>query len=255
MQTELAKKLGIEFPIFAFSHCRDVVAAVSKAGGFGVLGAVGFDADDLEVELAWIDEQVGDRPYGIDIIIPSNYAGREEADPEKLRAMVDAAIPQGHRDFADKILDELGIPELPEGEAFDDRLLMTSQSSTPQVDVALRHPKVKLIANALGTPPTEVIEQIQAAGVLVGALCGSARHATRHVEAGLDFIVAQGTEAGGHTGDVASLVLWPEVVDAAGDTPVIAAGGVGSGRWWVSDPPGESRRKALIVHTALSRGL
>ena len=86
MQTDLAKRLGIEFPIFAFTHCRDVVVAVSKAGGFGVLGAVGFTPEQLETELNWIDEHIGDRPYGVDIVIPGKYEGMGATDADKLEA-------------------------------------------------------------------------------------------------------------------------------------------------------------------------
>ena len=230
MQTDLCRRLGIEFPIFAFTHCRDVVAAVTNAGGFGVLGAVGFKPEQLKVELEWIDEHVDGKPYGVDVIIPNKYAGQEEKDPEKLRAMISAAIPNEHREFADALLDSHGVPALPDSGAPNDRLTMTEATSAPLVDIALEHDNVKLIANALGTPPPEIIKQIQDSGRMVGALCGSPRHAKRHVEAGLDFIIAQGGEGGGHTGDIGSMVLWPEVVDVAGDVPVIAAGGVGSGR-------------------------
>ncbi|RMF22009.1 MAG: nitronate monooxygenase, partial [Deltaproteobacteria bacterium] len=103
MHTQLCDRLGIEFPIFAFSHCRDVVAAVSRAGGFGVLGAVGFTPEQLEVELAWIDEHVGDHPYGIDTVIPRKYEGMEEVDPAKLEAALHAAVPEEHRRFVAKI--------------------------------------------------------------------------------------------------------------------------------------------------------
>ncbi len=230
MQTELCKKLGIDFPIFAFTHCRDVVAAVSKAGGIGVLGAVGFTPDQLEVELNWIDEQVGDNPYGVDVIIPNKYVGQEEKDKEKLQVMISASIPRSHREFADELLDAHGVPRLPENKKVEDRLLMTEATSTPLIDVALKHDKVRLIANALGTPPAETIKRIQDSGRMIGALCGSPHHAKRHVDAGLDFIIAQGGEGGGHTGEIGSIVLWPEVVDIAGDIPVIAAGGIGSGR-------------------------
>src|SRR5436190_13017830 len=160
MQTELAKRLGIEFPIFAFTHCRDVVAAVSKAGGIGVLGAVGFSPQQLEVELTWIDEHIGDRPYGVDIVIPGKYEGMGEVDPQKLEQMLLAAIPEEHRKFADKILADHGVPKLPEGEGATQLLGWTAATATPQVEVALRHPKVKLIANALGTPPEEIITEI-----------------------------------------------------------------------------------------------
>jgi len=231
MHTEICDKLGIEFPIFAFSHCRDVVAAVSRAGGFGVLGALGFDAKQLEVELSWIDEHVGDKPYGVDIVIPAKYEGMEEMDAEKLEAMLKAAIPKGHREFAAKILSDHGVPELPPDEPRHHELLgWTQVTAAPQIETALRHEKMTLIANALGTPPADVIEKIHDAGPLVAALSGSARHALNHKAAGVDIIVAQGAEAGGHTGEIGSIVLWPEVIDAVAPTPVLAAGGIGSGR-------------------------
>jgi NAD(P)H-dependent flavin oxidoreductase YrpB (nitropropane dioxygenase family) len=230
MHTPLCDKLGIELPIFAFSHCRDVVAAVSKAGGFGVLGAVGFSPQQLEVELNWIDEHIGDKPYGVDIVIPGKYEGMGEVDPQKLEQMLMASIPEQHRKFADKILADHGVPKLPEGEQAQQLLGWTAATATPQVEIALKHPKVKLIANALGTPPEEIIKEIHDSGRLVAALCGAAKQARAHQAAGIDIIIAQGTEGGGHTGDVGSLVLWPEVIDAVAPTPVLAAGGVGSGR-------------------------
>jgi NAD(P)H-dependent flavin oxidoreductase YrpB (nitropropane dioxygenase family) len=231
MHTPLCDKLGIEFPIFAFTHCRDVVAAVSKAGGFGVLGAVGFPPEQLEVELKWIDEHVGDKPYGVDIVIPGKYEGMGELDPKKLEEMLQAAIPEQHRKFVQQILDEHGVPKLPAGEKPVNELLgWTAVTAAPQIEVALKHPKVKLIANALGTPPPDVIEGIHKAGRLVAALCGSAKHARNHKAAGVDIVIAQGGEGGGHTGDIGSIVLWPEVIDAVAPTPVLAAGGIGTGR-------------------------
>jgi NAD(P)H-dependent flavin oxidoreductase YrpB (nitropropane dioxygenase family) len=231
MHTPLCDRFGIEFPIFAFTHCRDVVAAVSKAGGFGVLGAVGFPPEQLEVELKWIDEHVGDKPYGVDIVIPGKYEGMGEVDPKKLEETLLAAVPEQHRQFADQILAEHGVPKLPAGEKPVNELLgWTAATAAPQIEVALGHPKVKLIANALGTPPPDVIRQIHAAGRLVAALCGSAKHARNHKAAGVDIVIAQGGEGGGHTGDVGSIVLWPEVIDAVAPTPVLAAGGVGTGR-------------------------
>lgn len=231
MRTEICKTLGIEFPIFAFSHCRDVVAAVSKAGGFGVLGAVGFPPDQLQIELNWIDEHVGDRPYGVDIVIPGKYEGMGELDPHKLEEMLRAAIPEQHRQYVQKILADHGVPRLPEGEQPVNELLgWTAATASPQVDVALRHPKVRLIANALGTPPDDVIAQIHDSGRLVAALCGAAKQARAHKAAGVDLIIAQGTEGGGHTGEIGSVVLWPEVIDAVAPTPVLAAGGIGTGR-------------------------
>jgi NAD(P)H-dependent flavin oxidoreductase YrpB (nitropropane dioxygenase family) len=232
MHTDLCDQLGIEFPIFAFTHCRDVVAAVSKAGGFGVLGAVGFSPEQLEIECSWIDEHVGDKPYGVDVVIPGKYEGQGgEEDPEKLAEMLREMVPAGHIQFAKNILAEHGVPELPDEGSNSLRLLgWTEATATPQVDVALQHPKVRLIANALGTPPPEIITHIKESGRMVAALCGSPYQALKHKEAGVDIVIAQGGEGGGHTGDVGSIVLWPQIAAAIAPTPMLAAGGVGTGQ-------------------------
>jgi NAD(P)H-dependent flavin oxidoreductase YrpB (nitropropane dioxygenase family) len=229
VRTPLCERLGLEYPIFAFTHCRDVVAAVSQAGGLGVLGAVGFDAEQLARELDWIDQHVGGKPYAVDMVIPQKYEGLGEMDPAKLGAQLKAMIPREHLEFADRILAEHGVPEWPEKE--EARLLgWTQATAAPLVAESLRHENVVMIANALGTPPRDVIEQVHAEGRLVGALCGKVKQALQHKEAGVDVIIAQGHEAGGHTGEISSLVLWPQVVDAVAPTPVLAAGGIGNGR-------------------------
>jgi NAD(P)H-dependent flavin oxidoreductase YrpB (nitropropane dioxygenase family) len=233
MRTEICDRLGIEFPIFAFTHCRDVAAAVTNAGGLGVLGAVGFEADQLETELAWLDEHVGDKPYGVDLVIPAKYEGMgiDDMSPDELQAELQKHVPDEHRQFVQKLLAEHNVPDMPPEEKHNELLGWTATTAAPQIDVILRHPKAKLVANALGTPPQDVIEQIQGSGRLIGALCGSVRHALKHKEAGLDFAVCQGTEGGGHCGEISSLVLWPQVIDAIGDeVPVLAAGGIGDGR-------------------------
>ena len=230
MRTPICDRLGIEFPIFAFTHCRDVVAEVSNAGGIGVLGAVGFTPEQLEIECKWIDEHVGDKPYGVDLVIPQRYEGMGEMDADKLEEQLRAAIPPQHREFAAKLLADHGVPEMPADEKHHELLGMSLATATPQLDVALRHDKVKLIANALGTPPPEVVEKVQASGRLIGALCGKVHQAQRHRDAGLDFVIAQGTEGGGHTGEVGSMVLWPQIIDAVAPVPVLAAGGIANGR-------------------------
>ena len=232
MRTDICDRLGIEFPIFAFNHCRDVVAAVSNAGGLGVLGALAFTPEQLEIELNWLDEHVGpDGVYGVDIVIPSKYEGmNEDLTEQELADMLAKMVPQGHRDFASKLLADHHVPEVPAEEKHHELLGWTATTAAPQIDVILNHPKAKLVANALGTPPAEVIQQVQDSGRLIGALCGSVRHALRHKDAGLDFAVVQGTEGGGHCGEISSLVLWPQVVDAVGDLPVLAAGGIANGR-------------------------
>ncbi len=231
MKTDICKKLGIEYPIFAFTHCRDVVVAVSKAGGIGVLGAVGYSPEQLKEELDWIDEHIGDYPYGVDTVIPQKYEGMDEKDPEQLLESLQKMVPAGHREFVEKLLTDNGVPEAPETNGPKGGLLgWTEATAEPQIDEALRHPNVKLIANALGTPPADMIKKIQDKGVLIGALCGKIKQAVAHKDAGLDFVIAQGGEGGGHTGEIGSIVLWPQIVDAVDGLPVLAAGGIGSGR-------------------------
>lgn len=229
MKTELCERFGIEYPIFVFTPSEKVAAAVSKAGGLGVLGCVRFnDADDLEEVLQWMDANTGGKPYGVDVVMPAKIPTEGTAvDINKL-------IPQSHRDFVAKTLADLGVPPLPEDEERNEGVLGWLHSvARSHVEVALKHP-IKLIANALGSPPNDVIEQAHAAGVPVAALAGSAKHALRHVENGVDIVVAQGHEAGGHTGEIGSMVLWPEICEelaALGHkNPVLAAGGIGTGK-------------------------
>ena len=231
MHTPLCDLLDIEFPIFAFTHCRDVVAAVSNAGGYGVLGAVGFTPEQLELECRWLDEHVvGDARYGIDLVIPEKYEGKgSDLDPKALEEQLRKLIPAEHRAFASRLLADHGVPELPADQRTRELLGWTATTANPLLDVALAHPKVSLIANALGTPPPDVIARVHASGRLVAALCGRLHQARRHKEAGVDIIIAQGTEGGGHTGDIGSLVLWPQVVAAVAPTPVLAAGGIATG--------------------------
>ncbi|MDA3648695.1 nitronate monooxygenase family protein [Saccharopolyspora indica] len=226
MRTTLCDTLGIEHPIVGFTPSEHVAAAISRAGGLGVLGCVRFnDPDDLDAALDWMDANTDGRPYGVDVVMPAKIPTEGAA--------VDLAelIPPEHRDFVHRTLDELGVPKLPAEEEQRDGVLGWLHSvARSHVDVALRHP-VRLIANALGSPPVDVIEQAHEHDVLVAALAGKAEHAVRHVDNGVDIVVAQGHEAGGHTGEIATMVLVPEVVDAVGArAPVLAAGGIGSGR-------------------------
>ncbi|GAB3672317.1 nitronate monooxygenase family protein [Actinocorallia lasiicapitis] len=230
MRTEVCDLVGAEFPLFAFSHCRDVVAAVTNAGGFGVLGAVAYSPERLEEELRWIDREVGGRPYGVDVLVPSKIDGsaRDGGDPL-------AAIPAEHWAFLLKLFEKYGVP-VPElggaGAAAAARggaRSVTGAGATELIDVALSHP-IRLIASALGTPPALMVTRAKEAGVPVAALVGTVEHARRQVAAGVDLIVAQGGEAGGHTGEISTMVLVPEVVDAVAPVPVLAAGGIATGR-------------------------
>lgn len=225
MRTELCDRFGIEYPIFVFTPSEKVAAAVTRAGGMGVLGAVRFNhPDELESVLCWMDDNTLGLPYGVDIVMPATVP--TEGTPIDINKL----IPQGHRDFVAKTLADLGVPPLPgDGPGSEGVLGWLHSVARSHVDVALGH-RISLIANALGSPPADVLEQAHAAGVPVAALAGTATHARRHADNGVDIVVAQGYEAGGHTGEIASMVLVPEVVDAVGPTPVLAAGGIGSGR-------------------------
>ena len=229
MRTRVCDLFGIEFPIFAFSHCRDVVAAVSRAGGLGVLGALAYSNEQLEVELDWIDQHVGGKPYGVDVVMPASLAdGSGMAGFDK--AAFEGMIPERHKEYVEEVLTNYRVPQLAADAPRHETLLAwTHGGARSQVEIALGHP-IKLLVNALGTPPKDVVDKVHERGVLVAALCGSVEHAKRHAEAGIDIIVAQGSEAGGHTGEVGTMVLIPDVVDAVAPRPVLAAGGIGCGR-------------------------
>ena len=230
MNNAVCRLTGAEFPLFAFSHCRDVVVAVSKAGGFGVLGAAAFSPEQLDLELDWIDANIDGRPYGVDVLVP------ETVDP-RVAAMTDpasraAGISSEHRAFTADLLNRHGIEAAADQVVTAHRHGITPESGAAQMEVAFRHP-IRLIANALGIAPPAMIDQGKARGIPVAALVGAREHALRQAQAGVDIIVAQGGEAGGHCGEVSTLVLIPEVVRALASagfaTPVLAAGGIMTG--------------------------
>jgi NAD(P)H-dependent flavin oxidoreductase YrpB (nitropropane dioxygenase family) len=233
MQTEICKQAGIDFPIFAFTHCRDVAAEVSKAGGLGCLGSAYMKTDEFKRDLDWLDAHVGDKPYGVDLIfmpaVRQPGAGKQ-LTIEEVDALVWKTIPDAHRKFVDKLLKEHNVPEWPDPNDLPSLGSVAAELAIPMAEEALKHPKCKVVVSAMDTPPAEVIEKCHKAGRLVGALTGAKKHAMRHKAAGLDFIVANGYEGGGHTGEIGSIVLWPELVDAVAPMPVLAAGGIGNGR-------------------------
>ena len=225
MKTKITELLGIEYPIVGFTPSVEVAAAITRAGGMGVLGAVRFNnIEDLEEALDYMEANTDGKPWGLDIVMPMKYVGNDNMDD------LGDMIPPQHKAFVEDLLQRFGVPELPEGVEKPTGITAWMHSfARAQVDAALRRP-IKLLANALGSPPEDIIQEAHAKGVMVAALAGTAKHAQSHINAGVDIIVAQGSEAGGHTGEVTTMVLVPEVVDIAGDRPVLAAGGIGSGR-------------------------
>ncbi len=231
MRTPFTELVGVAHPIVGFNRSPAVVAAVTNAGGLGVLAASAFTAPELDAQLTWIEEQVGGRPYGVDLLVPEKFAA---GDPGDLIASLRAQIPTAHLDFVADLLARYGIPDAPAapggGAAADEVMAALSPAGAgPLLDVAFSH-RIALIASALGTPPAGLVSRAKAARVKVAALVGQAKHARRQLEAGVDLLIAQGTEAGGHTGTIATMVLTPEIVEVAAGVPVLAAGGIASGR-------------------------
>jgi len=228
MATEFCRLIGVDLPIVAFSHCRDVVAAVTCAGGIGVFGAAKFSPEELDIELSWIDEKVGGRPYGVDVLAPPPADdGRDSPDLELLRSR----IPEEHKAFMAKVAERYAVPETMgggEGREFGGSIV-SRRALAEQIDVALSHP-IKLLVSGLGPFAPEVIDRAHAQDVLAGGMCGSVKHARRHMNGGADVIIAQGAEAGGHCGEIGTLVLTPQIVDAVAPIPVLAAGGISTGR-------------------------
>ena len=233
MNSRLCDELGIEFPLFAFSHCRDVIAAVTNAGGFGVLGAAGHSPATLDIELNWIDERVGGKSYGVDLLVPTSMDSKEQA--LSARELEDR-IPEEHKRY---IAELLARHDIDTGDLWDDSVHdgvgdnMREVGAGKILDAAFAHP-VKLVVNALGVPPDFMFDRSRAKGIKVGALAGAKEHAVKHAEAGVDVIIVAGTEAGGHCGEVSTMVLLPEVLDAlasyGGRSHVVAAGGIVTGR-------------------------
>ena len=229
MKTAFTNLVGVPHPIVGFNRSPGVVAAVTNAGGFGVLAASAYTPAELDAQLTWIEDQTGGKPYGVDLLVPEKFV---PGDPDHLVASLRAQIPAGHLAFVRDLLDRYGIPEAaPRASAEHDEIAasLNPTGAAALLDVAFRHP-ISLIASALGTAPPGLVARAKAEGVAVAALVGQPRHAVRQIEAGVDLLIAQGTEAGGHTGTIATMVLTPEIVDIAAGRPVLAAGGIASGR-------------------------
>ncbi|MGB0262478.1 MAG: NAD(P)H-dependent flavin oxidoreductase [Henriciella sp.] len=233
MKSPICDMLGIEFPLLAFTHCRDVVVAVSKAGGMGVFGAVNLPPDRLKEELDWIVDHIDGKPFGVDLIVPNKFEGKaDEFDGAKLLN----AVPQAHKDYASKVMGDYGIDEVDLEGARSNSINfaknLRDDGAASAMEVAFQYP-IKIIVNALGVPPQSMLDMAKKHGVATGALVGAKEHAVNQVNAGVDVLIVAGGEAGGHCGDVSTMVLIPEVARAVRDmgasTPILAAGGITTG--------------------------
>lgn len=233
MNSPICEMLDIEFPLLAFSHCRDVVVAVSKAGGMGVFGAVNLPPERLKEELDWIDAHADGKPYGVDLIVPNKFLGKgEKLDTGKLLG----SVPEEHKRFASDVMAKYDIDA---GDLENDRKMsvnfarnLRDEGAASSLEVAFQYP-IKLIANALGVPPQIMLDMAREKGVATAALVGAKEHAVAQVRAGVDILVVAGGEAGGHCGEVSTMVLVPEVFEAVqemgSNTPILAAGGITTG--------------------------
>jgi len=233
MKSPICEMLGIEFPLLAFTHCRDVVVAVSKAGGMGVFGAVNLPPDRLKEELDWIQANIDGKPFGVDLIVPNKFEGKsDEFDSDRLLN----AVPDEHKNFAAGIMKDHGIDDIDLESKRSNSLSfarnLRDDGALSSMEVAFQYP-IKMIVNALGVPPKSMLEMAAKHGVATGALVGAKEHAVNQVNAGVDVLIVAGGEAGGHCGDVSTMVLIPEVARAVRDmghsTPILAAGGITTG--------------------------
>jgi NAD(P)H-dependent flavin oxidoreductase YrpB (nitropropane dioxygenase family) len=222
LRTKLCDMLGIEFPIIAFTHCKDVVVAVVNAGGFSVLGEAMHTPDEIAADVKWIRERVNGRPFGIDLVLPASSPPSGTLD--ELRA----EIPESHRDFVQSMKERHNIPDPKRPVALHQWGGLNQEMARAQLDVVLEE-RVPVFTSGLGNPAF-ILEAAHERGMKVFGLIGKTRQAQREIEAGVDAIIAQGTDAAGHTGAIGTFSIVPEVVSIAGDTPVIAAGGVTTGR-------------------------
>lgn len=222
LRTSLCEMLEIEYPIVAFTHCKDVVAAVVNAGGFAVLGEAMHEPDEIVADIKWIREKVDGRPFGIDLVLPASVPPSDSLDKLK------SDIPESHRQFADRIKKEHNVPEPKNPVALHKWGGLNQEMARAQLDVVLEE-RAPVFTSGLGNPAF-ILEAAHSRGIKVFGLIGRTRQAKKEIEAGVDAIIAQGTDAAGHTGPIGTFSLVPEVVAIAGDTPVIAAGGVTTGR-------------------------
>lgn len=221
LRNELCQRLGIEVPIFGFSHSVEVTAAIARAGGFPVYGATRDMPDTISRNLARIRDLVGDHPFGVDLLLPANVG------TETSRAAVEATLPAEHRSFVAHLRQKYAVPAATKPTFFSSQV-RSQQLFAEQIEAVLGS-SADAFATAVGVPP-KIIARAKSRGKLTISLVGRPRHARAVKAAGIDLIVAQGSDAGGHTGSIGTFSLVPQIVDIAGDTPVLAAGGVGHGR-------------------------
>ena len=221
LNTPLARKMGIKYPIFGLAHNIDVMVALGKAGGYPVFGAARSMPDEIAEEARIMKDRLGDLPFGIDLMLPSTVG--DDTDREGTKSN----LPDAHKAFVQKLTEKYKVPAATKPTFFSSQI--RSQQLFEEQMAATLESGAHSFASAVGMPP-EMIRRAKDHGKVTFSLVGAPRHAEKAKAAGVDVIVAQGYDAGGHTGPIGTFSLVPQVVEVAGDTPVLAAGGVGHGR-------------------------
>ncbi|UFX43928.1 nitronate monooxygenase [Bradyrhizobium sp. 41S5] len=221
LATSLSRRLGVAHPIFGFAHSVDAVAAVSNAGGIGIYGATRDTPEEIHERLKRLRMLVGDRPFGVDLVLPNGMPPRDD------REAIERKLPEAHRRFVAALYPQYQVPPATKA-GMRSRFVHSVEMAEQQIAAVLES-DVNLFAWGFGAPPAAVAEA-KARGKLTVALIGSPRHAKGALDTGIDVLVAQGYDAGAHTGPIGTFSLVPQIVDIAGDVPVVAAGGVATGR-------------------------
>jgi nitronate monooxygenase len=238
LRTRLCDLLNIEYPILSAGMGpslvgektgapKELVVAVSEAGGLGVLGAAGYTVDELREEIREIKKRT-DKPFGVDLLLPSQTVNAGDQEPQDSSEIalseVIKGLPRAHYDWIMKVKEEMGLPDM------EAKVRMGSTTLRPHASIRVCIEEgVPLFCAGLGNPGF-MVKDAHAAGMKVLGISGNTKNARRIARGGADLVVAQGYEGGGHTGRIGSIALWPQAVDAAAPTPVLAAGGIGDGR-------------------------
>ena len=238
LRTKLCDLLGIEYPILSAGMGPtligektgapvELVVAVSEAGGLGVLGGSGFSVEELRDAIREIKAKT-DKPFGVDLLLPKSVAAQTNPELEGVKevplSQVLKTLPGPHREWLKKVRAEMGLPDA------DVMLKLNSTTHRPKesIQVCIEE-RVPLFCAGLGNPGF-MVEEAHAAGMKVLGITGNTKNARRMAESGIDLLVAQGHEGGGHTGRIGTMALLPQAIDAAAPVPVLAAGGIGDGR-------------------------
>jgi NAD(P)H-dependent flavin oxidoreductase YrpB (nitropropane dioxygenase family) len=221
LHNSICEEYGIKYPVFGFAHSINATIAITNAGGLGVFGGTRSTPEEIEEAMATIRAAVGDKPFGIDLVMPPGMPEHDNRDA------IEAEIPADHRSFVNGIIKKYQVPAATKA-GMRSRFVRSTEMEDQQLD-AVMSSSVDLFACGIGAPP-RAMDRARSLGKKTCALVGSPHHMQRAMQTGIDLVVAQGYDAGAHTGQIGTFSLIPQIVEAAEGLPVLAAGGVATGR-------------------------